>query len=108
MPTVTPKAPLRVPGGRAEAGRTNERTIRAAKTALGDIVPPGVFEIGIEQFTNVPSIHLPHLDSRSPVHGHLSEVLVLFVCVMMFQIGQDVTAELASHLHQEPVLAAAH
>ena len=43
--------------GRAEAGRTDHGAIGASEATLGDVVPAGMIEVGVEQVSNAGRVH---------------------------------------------------
>src|SRR5262245_42833023 len=62
---------------RAEAGRADHGAVGTSQTAFGDVVPPGVLEVFVQQFLNPIGVKPPDLLRGGSIYPALSFLLCL-------------------------------
>src|SRR5215468_2787831 len=87
----------------AEAGWANHGAVGTSQTSFGDVVPPGVLEVFIQQFLNPIGVKPPDLLRGGGIYPALSFLLYLRRRFYRVELSQYRRPSIATDLNQKAV-----
>src|SRR5450631_742700 len=89
----------------AEAGRTDHSAVGASEATLGDVVPAGMIEVGVEQVSNAGGVHTPLNLRGGALDCGFRFLTHRFGCHGWGQFRQHLSARVATGLDYKFMLA---